>query len=92
MSAALDDFELEPLLTKADVARLLKVTPRTINNMIVRGIAGRPPLKPVMTGSILRFDPAHVRAWLAASPDPTETKEPVKQRGRPKKYRPGKAA
>ena len=81
MSAALDDFE--PLLTKADVARLLKVTPRTINNMIVRGIAGRPPLKPVITGSILRFDPADVRAWLASSPEPAK-----RGRGRPKKYHP----
>ena len=84
MSAALD---IEPLLTKADIARLLKVTPRTVNNLIVRGLAGRPPLKPVITGQILRFDPAHVREWIAPSP---ETAEPVKRgRGRPRKYRPG---
>ena len=81
MSAALDDFE--PLLTKADVARLLKVSSRTINNAMIHGLAGRPPLKPVLTGQILRFDPAHLRAWLASSPEPAK-----RGRGRPKKYRP----
>ena len=87
MSAALDDFE--PLLTKADVARLLKVSSRTINNAMIHGLAGRPPLKPVLTGQILRFDPAHVRAWLAGPPEATEPVEPVNRgRGRPKKYRP----
>ena len=88
MSAALDDFK--PLLSKADVARLLNISLRSVTEAMSKGFAGRPPLKPVMGGAaggkIVRFHPDHVREWLTASPEPTERRG----RGRPRKYRPGK--
>ena len=93
MSAVISEESLPRLLTRADLAEMLQVSLRTIDRAVVEGYAGRPPLKPVIQsratgdrGGIVRFDPAHVREWLAASPEP---KEPSKRRGRPKKYRPG---
>lgn len=95
MSAVISEA-FPKLLTRADLAEMLQVSLRTIDRAVVEGYAGRPPLRPVIQsratgdrGGIVRFDPAHVREWLAASPEP---KEPVKRRGRPRKYRPGKAA
>lgn len=79
------------LLTRADLADLLRVSQRTIDRIIASGFAGRPPLRPIIQsrsgqkGGIVRFHPDHVREWLTASPEPTERRG----RGRPRKYRPG---
>lgn len=49
------------LLTVAELAELLRVTPATIYGLRYRGDA--PPA--VRIGRELRFDPAAVHAWLA---------------------------
>lgn len=91
MSAVISEESLPRLLTRADLGDLLRVSQRTIDRAMVEGFAGRPPLRPIIQsrggkkGGVVRFDPAHVREWLAASPEPTERRG----RGRPKKYRSG---
>jgi excisionase family DNA binding protein len=50
---------VEPLLKKADAARLLDVCPRTIDNLIA---AGR--LKTVKIGTAARIDPRDLRAFI----------------------------
>jgi predicted DNA-binding transcriptional regulator AlpA len=71
------------LLSRDDVAQLLKVSSRTVYKIQSVGFAGRPPLRPVISGPRLtRFHPADVENWLRMSPQPTARRG----RGRPKKY------
>src|SRR4029453_11912942 len=53
---------VEPLLTKAQAARLLAVCPRTVDNLIA---AGR--LKLVKLGTAARIDPKDLRAFIDAA-------------------------
>lgn len=78
----------EPLLSRARVAAWLSISTRTLDQISHRPFAGRPPLKPVIrTHMCVRYDPATVRAWLAAGSEPTSRRK----RGRPRKYRPESA-
>jgi excisionase family DNA binding protein len=52
---------LEPLLTIAEAARVLAVTPRTIYRLVERG-----GLTPTRAGSRLRFEPVELRRYVAS--------------------------
>jgi excisionase family DNA binding protein len=53
---------VEPLLTKAQTAKLLAVCPRTVDNMIADG-----RLKLVKLGTAARIDPRDLRAFIDAA-------------------------
>jgi excisionase family DNA binding protein len=53
------DEPLEPLLTISDVEKLLRVSRRTVYNLIDRGL---PTMK---LGKSIRIHPADYRRWLA---------------------------
>jgi excisionase family DNA binding protein len=50
---------VERLLTKKAAAEILGVCPRTVDNLLARG-----QLRPVKLGSLVRVDPADLRACI----------------------------
>ena len=59
---------VEPLLTKAEAARLLNVCTRTVDNLVASG-----RLKLVKLGTAARIDPRDLRAFIDAAKQPDAT-------------------
>lgn len=50
---------VEKLMTRADLAKFLQVTTRTVDNLREKG------MPTIMVGSSPRFDPVQVKGWLS---------------------------
>ena len=55
---------IEDILTKKDLARILQISPRSVDTIVTRGLAGRPPLKIINIGRSVRVEPAALIDWL----------------------------
>ena len=74
---------IEELLTKEDLARILQISPRSVDTIVTRGLAGRPPLKIINIGRNVRVEPAALIDWLKKMAEPVAPRKC----GRPRKYR-----
>ena len=52
-------IRLDPLLTRQEVADILRVSTYTIDRMARRG-----DLRPLKSGQVVRYEPAEVRRWM----------------------------
>ena len=75
----------EDFLTRQELAQLLRVSLRTIDNIQSRGMPPRPPLLAIKIGRTVRFERAKALEWLRLQAAPVERRG----RGRPRKYTPG---
>lgn len=74
---------IEDILTKKDLARILQISPRSVDTIVTRGLAGRPPHKIINIGRGVRVQPAALIDWLKKIAEPVAPRK----RGRPRKYR-----